>query len=62
MTFRSGITKTQINYFLIRANNRLLCNDCKVIPNEFLETRHRLLVMDVVIKSLKRKKNKCWRL
>jgi len=39
VTFRHGLTKTQIDYFLTRANNRMLCKDCKVIPNECLGTR-----------------------
>jgi len=56
VTFKSGTTKTQIDYFLIRANNRGLCKDCKVLPSEYLGTQHSLLVMDVEFKFLKRKK------
>ena len=56
MTFRSGSCKTQIDYCLIRANHRGLCRDCKVIPSECLGTQHRLLVMDLEMKSLKVKK------
>ena len=52
VTFRSGITKTQIDCFLIRASNRD-CRDCKVIPSEHLGTQHRLLIVDIVIKSSK---------
>ena len=37
-------------------NKRRLCKDCKVLPSECLETQHRLLVMDLVIKSFKAKK------
>ena len=33
VTFRSGSCKTQIDYFLIRANHKRLCKDCKVIPS-----------------------------
>ena len=33
-----------------------LCKDCKGIPSEYLEAQHRLLVIDVEIKSLKGKK------
>ena len=29
VTFRSGSSKTQIDYFLIRANHRRMCKDCK---------------------------------
>ena len=56
VTFRSGLTKVQVDYFLIRVNDRMLCKDCKVIPSEYLGTQLRLLVMDVVTKNLKRKK------
>jgi len=56
VTFRSGRCKTQIDYYLIRANHRSLCKDCKVIPSECLGTQHRLLVMDLMIKSFKLKK------
>ena len=36
LTFKSGSIKTQIDYFLIMANNRRLFKDCKVIPSEYL--------------------------
>ena len=41
VTFRSGITETQIGYFLIKANNKILCKDYKVIPSECLGTQHK---------------------
>ena len=56
MTFKSGSCRTQIDYFLGRTNHKRLCKDCKVIPSECLETQHRLLVMDLVIKDFKTKK------
>jgi len=56
VTFTSGSLKTQIDYFLIRVDNRRLCKDCKVIPSEYLGTQLRLLVLDVELKCLKRKK------
>jgi len=56
VTFRSGSLKTQIDYFLVSANHRRMCRDCKVIPSEFLGTQHRLLVIDVEIKGFKAKK------
>jgi len=55
-TFRSGNTKTQIDFFLTRVGTRGLCKDCKVIPSEQLGTQHRLLIMDVDIKRVKVKK------
>ena len=55
VTFRSGINRTQLDYLLIRMNSRMLCKDCKVIPSEHLGTQHRLLVIDVSIKTSKSK-------
>jgi len=34
VTFRSGSVRTQIDYFLTRADSRRFCTDCKVIPGE----------------------------
>ena len=55
-TFRSAITKTQIDLFLIRANKRRMCKDCKVILSECMGAQHRLLVMDLMITHIKLKK------
>jgi len=38
VTFKGGITKTQIDYFPIQVNNRRICKDCKVSPSEYLGT------------------------
>ena len=54
MTFRSGPLKTHIDYFLIRASNRSVCKNCKVLPREYLGTQHRLLALDVELKGSKR--------
>ena len=56
VTFRSGITKIQIHFVLIRASNRQQYKDRKAIPSEHLGIQHRILIMDVVIKSSKVKK------
>ena len=56
ITFKRGNTKTQIDYFLMRANSRRLCRDCKVISNECLTTQYKLLVMDAEIRSTLRRK------
>ena len=53
VTFRSSPIKNQIDYFLIRADSRRLYKDCKMIPNEYLGTQHRLLVLDVELKCSK---------
>jgi len=55
-TFRSGNNKSQIDYFLIRTNDRRMCKDCKVIPSKCLGAQYKLLVMDLVFKSFRVKK------
>ncbi|KAM2016499.1 hypothetical protein ACFX16_046908 [Malus domestica] len=60
ITYKSGSSKTQIYFFLMRKGDRITCKDCKVIPGESLANQHRLLVMDVHIKRV-RKKNKTWK-
>jgi len=56
VTFKSGSTRTQIDYFLLRANSRRMGKDCKVIPSECLTMQHKLLVTNMVIRSPKRRK------
>jgi len=56
VTFRSGSSRTQIDYFLIGANHRSMCKDYKVIPSECLGTQHKKLVMDIMFKSFNVKK------
>ena len=38
ITFKSGSTRTQFDYFLMRTNSRRWCRDCKVLPSECLVT------------------------
>jgi len=58
VTFKNGSLKTQIDYVLTRVDNRRFCKDYKVIPSEYLDTQHRLLVLDVELKCSKWKKRK----
>ena len=51
ITFTSGANRSQIDYFLVRSTNCILCKDCKVIPKESATTQYRLLVLDVCIKG-----------
>lgn len=51
------MAKTQIDYLLLRKEDRGLCKDCKVIQRENLTTQHKLLVIDLKIKRGRRKKN-----
>ncbi|XP_016579043.2 uncharacterized protein LOC107876689 [Capsicum annuum] len=53
--FCSSVDKTQIDFLLLRKEDRALCKDCKVIPSNNLSTQHRLLVMDLVINKGKKK-------
>jgi hypothetical protein len=55
ITYKSGPSRTQIDYFVMRRKDRLCCKDCKVIPGESLTTQHRLLVLDLQIKTLRKK-------
>ncbi|KAM1404945.1 hypothetical protein ACFX2I_013383 [Malus domestica] len=55
ITYKSGSSKTQIDFLLMRKGDRITCKDCKVIPGESLANQHRLLVMDVHIKRQKKK-------
>ncbi|XP_059310158.1 uncharacterized protein LOC132061338 [Lycium ferocissimum] len=56
VTFRSSVAKTQIDFLLLRKDDKGLCKDCKVIPSEYLTTRHKLLVMDLAIKMTRKKR------
>ncbi|KAG4931766.1 hypothetical protein JHK84_048760 [Glycine max] len=51
ITYKSGGTCSQIDFFLIRKSDRKYCLNCKVIPEESLTTQHRVLVMDVRIRD-----------
>ncbi|XP_047267397.1 uncharacterized protein LOC124897842 [Capsicum annuum] len=56
ITIRSSVSKTQIDFLLLRKVDRALCKDCKVIPSEILLSQHKLLVTELVIKKDKNKK------
>ncbi|XP_016558120.1 uncharacterized protein LOC107857832 [Capsicum annuum] len=56
ITFCSRVSMTQIDFLLLRKGNRVLCKDCKVIQNENLMTQYRLLVMDFILKIVKKRK------
>ncbi|CAL5375401.1 unnamed protein product [Camellia sinensis] len=51
ITFKSGLVKSQIDYFLVRKVDCLKCNDCKVIPGESLVSQHRILVLDLCFRG-----------
>ena len=60
VTFKSGNTRTQIDFFFMRVSSRKMNKYCKVIPSECSVTQHKLLVMDVEIRGYKEKEEKCW--
>ncbi|KAL5190712.1 Craniofacial development protein 2 [Glycine soja] len=69
ITYKSGGTCSQIDFFLIRKSDRKYCLNCKVIPGESLTTQHRVLVMDVRIRDRAKRRSplvapriKWWRL
>ena len=55
ITFRSGSSPSQIDFFLTRKIDRGCCIDCKVAPGESVVTQHKLLVLDVQIRRRFRK-------
>ncbi|XP_047263630.1 uncharacterized protein LOC124896137 [Capsicum annuum] len=61
VTFCSRVAKTQIDFLLLRKEDRALRKDCKVIPSENLVTLHRLLVMDLAIKKGKLRRGRMGR-
>ena len=56
VTFESGLARTQIDYFLLRQNQRKYLCDVKVIPSEECITQHKPVVYVLKIKKLKRLK------
>ena len=48
ITYSSGGTSSQIDYFLISRNDFKSVRDVKVIPSEEIFSQHRLLVCDIV--------------
>jgi hypothetical protein len=56
ITYRSGVSCSQIDFFLFRKSDMKICLDCKVIHEESLTSQHRVMVMNVRVKrSAKRR-------
>ena len=45
ITYKSGKLATQIDYFLVRRDDRSSCLDCKVVLGTEMPTQHRVLVL-----------------
>ena len=58
ITYKSGASCSQIDFFLIRKTDRKICLDCKVIPGEGLTTQHRVMVMDVRVKRRAKRRDR----
>ncbi|XP_075091463.1 uncharacterized protein LOC142171675 [Nicotiana tabacum] len=56
VTFRSRGAKTHIDYLLLMRGDKGMCKDFKVIPSECLSTQHRLLVMYLEVKGVRKKR------
>ncbi|XP_055835077.1 uncharacterized protein LOC129903552 [Solanum dulcamara] len=54
VTFYSSMAATQIDYFLLRKDDKGLCKDCKIISSENLTTQRKLFVMDLEIRRKKK--------
>ncbi|XP_047261418.1 uncharacterized protein LOC124894972, partial [Capsicum annuum] len=57
ITFQNKIAKIQIDFLLLRKEARALCKDGKVILGKNLSTKNRLLVMELVIKKGKKRRD-----
>src|SRR6218665_1505069 len=47
ITYRSETRSSQIDFLLVRNEDRKQIRDCKVIPGEAVVAQHRILVMDL---------------
>ena len=56
ITYKSGQHESQIDYLITRKRDRRTIMDCKVIPGEPVTRQHRLLVMDLRMGKVRKKK------
>jgi len=56
ITYKNGDRETQVDYILVRVNEKIRFKDCKVIPGEECLTQHRLVCSDIKIMGMKRKR------
>ena len=52
ITYKSGATRSQIDFFLARNTDKRNYKDCKVIPGKSLTTQKRVSVLDLCFKIL----------
>ncbi|GJX44891.1 craniofacial development protein 2 [Tanacetum coccineum] len=58
VTFQSGGRCTQIDYLLVRRGDLKACKDCKVFPREACSSQHNLLALDMLFKSVQRRRER----
>ncbi|GJS01684.1 craniofacial development protein 2, partial [Tanacetum coccineum] len=58
VTFQSGGRCTQIDYLLVRRGDLKACKDCKVFPREACSSQHNLLTLDMLFKSVHRRRER----
>ena len=59
MTYKSGGDETQVDYMLTRVSeDKMLVENCKVIPGEECLAQHRLMCSDIVVRGIDMSKNK----
>ena len=59
VTYKSGGDETQVDYMLTRVSeDKMLVENCKVIPGEECLTQHRLMCSDIVVRGIGMSKNK----
>ena len=51
ITYQSGKSKTQVDYFLFKRRDLKLVQDIKVIPSEEIAPQHKLIVCDIKVKD-----------
>ncbi|XP_066950719.1 craniofacial development protein 2-like [Macrobrachium rosenbergii] len=56
VTYKSGQNETQIDYVLVRKEDKKIIMDCKVIPNESVVAQHKLVVADFSLKAIGKRK------
>ncbi|GJX22125.1 retrovirus-related pol polyprotein LINE-1 [Tanacetum coccineum] len=55
ITFESG-HKSQIDYLLVRRSDLRACKDCRAYPGEACASQHRLVIVDVLFKTQRHRK------
>ena len=66
ITYLSGVTKTQIDFIMVRIDLFKLIKDVKVIPSEEYVPQHKLLVCELklrlpkISKKIFQSKPRCW--